>query len=377
MILVTSCMDKNKYRISGQIENANNTILYLERIGLDENTVVDSVQLNDKGKFTFKGNRLNEPTFFKLRIDNNKFISLLLDSCTHIEVLANMSNMDDDYTVKNSFESNQIKVLNRKLRATRKILDSLTAEFQQLSTDDQVKKFEIQNKYLSAIDNNKKFIGSFVMDNPRSFVSYYALFQKLDDNSYIMNIMDKNDQGYFKTLATSLNIIYPESERVKQFYNYVYSVIMAQRRQEKSEELLKNAKQGIPEIAEKNPEGDTISLSSLRGKLTLLSFWASWDDKSRQENKNLKGIYKKFKNKGFEIYQVSLDQNKILWELAIKEDGLDWINVSDLKMPDSYPAKIYNIRQLPANYLISPEGEIIGKDLFGYRLEEKLEELLR
>jgi peroxiredoxin len=226
------------------------------------------------------------------------------------------------------------------------------------------------------MDEHKNFIGTFVMDNPRSFASYYALFQRLSDNTMVLNVMDKKEQIYFATIATSLNLLYPESLRVKQLYNYVLSA----KAQEKQEQLLKEleakAEETIPEINEKNIHGDSIALSSLRGKVVLLSFWASWDETSRRANAHLKKVYEKYHDQGFEIYQVSLDRSKVLWENAVVKDELPWINVSDLRYTDSYPARLYNVRQLPANYLISREGDIIGKNLFGTMLEEKLDEIL-
>jgi hypothetical protein len=111
--------------------------------------------------------------------------------------------------------------------------------------------------------------------------------------------------------------------------------------------------------------------------LVLLSYWASVDQNSRYENRNLKRLYAKYKSKGFEIYQFSLDQSRVLWESAIAQDGCTWINVSDLQSTSSYAVRIYNVNSIPANYLISRNGDIIGKDLFGARLEEKLAELLK
>lgn len=108
----------------------------------------------------------------------------------------------------------------------------------------------------------------------------------------------------------------------------------------------------------------------------LLSFWASWDEASRRANDHMKKVYQQYKDQGFEIYQVSLDRSKILWENAVVKDELPWINVSDLRYTDSFPARIYNINQLPANYLISRDGDIIGKNLFGHLLEEKVKEAL-
>jgi hypothetical protein len=140
---------------------------------------------------------------------------------------------------------------------------------------------------------------------------------------------------------------------------------------------MEQAQPGIPNIEAPNRQGINVSLNSLKGKTILVSFWASIDQNSRMENRNLKRIYAKYKSKGFEIYQVSLDQSKILWENAVVQDGADWISVCDLKSIDSPNVRLYNISSIPANYLINKDGDIIGKDLFGSRLEEKLAEILK
>jgi glutathione peroxidase-family protein len=192
-----------------------------------------------------------------------------------------------------------------------------------------------------------------------------------------MNIWDKHDQVYFATVATSLNLLYPESERIKQLYNLVLSVKNEQRKNEFFEKLISEATDIIPEIKEKDVNGNEIALSSLRGKIVLLSFHASWDEVSRRENAYLKSIYPKYKPKGFEIYQVALEQSKVLWENELLQQEIPWISVSDLLYTDSYPAKVYNINKLPANFLISRDGKIIGKNLFGSMLDDKLQQFLR
>jgi len=142
--------------------------------------------------------------------------------------------------------------------------------------------------------------------------------------------------------------------------------------------MLKDASvNSFPDIAEKDINGKEVKLSSLKGKVVILSFWASWDKKSREANKSLKSVYKKYHNRGLEIYQVSLDRSKVLWENAVKTDDLPWINVSDLRYTESLAAKQYNVRRIPSDFIIDRNGDIIGKDLYGERLEEKMRELFR
>ena len=190
--------------------------------------------------------------------------------------------------------------------------------------------------------------------------------------------MDPKDQISFATLATSLNMMYPEAERVKHLYNYVLQAKTKAKQIQATNNLLSNAQSvGIPEIEENDFNGNKVKLSDLRGKTVLLSFWAAWDEPSRKENRNLLKVYNKFHNKGFEIFQVSLDKSKVLWQSAINQDNLPWINVSDLQYTSSYWARLYNVSKIPSNFLISKDGELIGKDLFGTMLDEKVAAALR
>jgi peroxiredoxin len=127
-----------------------------------------------------------------------------------------------------------------------------------------------------------------------------------------------------------------------------------------------------PEIALPSPRGDTVRLSSFKGKYVLLDFWASWCPPCRAENFNLSAIYQKYKNKGFVIFQVSLDKTKESWTNAITDDKLYWVHCSDLKYWDSPVAKKYSVEEIPASFLIDKEGKIIAKGLKGKELDNKL-----
>ena len=137
-----------------------------------------------------------------------------------------------------------------------------------------------------------------------------------------------------------------------------------------------------PEIAFNDPSGKVRKLSDLKGKLVLIDFWASWCGPCRQENPNVVRTYNNYKSKvfqngkGFEVFSVSLDQNKKSWEAAIAKDGLIWPNhVSDLQYWRSEPARIYNVSAIPATFLIDGDGIIIAKNLRGAALEKTLASL--
>ncbi len=376
-VLFFACSNKDQFQIEGVLSNSDGQTLFLEQLSLDGTVKVDSVNLKSKGNFRFSLPRLEYPSFFLLKIDDNNFITLLGDTTEKIVVEADAAQLSNNYLVKNSMGSSYVKTLNRKLDITTEKMDSLTNLFNAMADEDKEGKQHLLEDMENVIEKQKEFVFDFVMTNPRSFASYYAIFQRLNENTLVLNPYEKRDQNIFSAVATSLELVYPESPRVKQLTNFVLTIKKEQRLAEVQAKLLSQTPNTIPEIKEKDIHGKEHALTELKGKMVLLSFWASWHPESRKENERLKKIYQKYKSKGFVVYQVSLDRSKLLWEEAIEKDGLPWINVSDLQYTSSFPARTYNVQQLPANYLISPNQEIIGKDLFGRILDEKLQDLLK
>lgn len=131
-----------------------------------------------------------------------------------------------------------------------------------------------------------------------------------------------------------------------------------------------------PEIALPTVKGDTVRLSSLKGKVVLLDFWASWCGPCRVANKGLSKIYQKFKTKGFEIYSVSLDDDKNKWVSAIKKDKISWLQVNDGGGWNANTAVQWNINAIPTSYLVDKDGKLLAMDLEGKELEKALKDLL-
>ncbi len=199
---------------------------------------------------------------------------------------------------------------------------------------------------------------NFITDNPANYFSLLAL---------------QEVAGYDDDVHATESLFVKLSPRLKE--------TAIGRKLEADIELAKKLGIGQPalDFAQMTPEGKELKLSDFKGKYLLLDFWASWCGPCRAENPNLVKAYQKFKGAKFEILGVSLDKpgKKDNWMKAIEQDGLTWPQVSDLNGWQNQAAQLYGIQAIPQNYLISPEGKIVGINLKGIKLMQKLEELLK
>jgi peroxiredoxin len=371
LFLFQSCgSGSNQFVIEGQLENATNEKVYLIELKTNGINKVDSVQLKEDGKFEFTG---YTPTakFFVVRTNPKNSVTLIAEPDDKITLKGDARNLGENYTVSGSEGSREIMKLRKKLETTIASLDSLGRIYQNNQNKEGAEKLRnrLNKESRRLVEEQKDYTKNFIDNNINSLASLMALYQQIGPRSYVLNPRD--DFSYFKKVDSALMENYPNSEPVKSLHSQLQKIKERMDSEKASKEKLAIGKKA-PEIALPNPEGDTVRLSSLRGNYVLLDFWASWCKPCRVENPNLVKNYNNFKDEDFEIYQVSLDRNRSDWVNAIEKDNLDWYHVSDLKFWNSAAAQKYNIRSIPANFLLNKQGEIIAKDLRGDDLGARL-----
>ncbi len=365
------CNKPHKSEISGVISNAAGRTIYLEELMVANLRQVDSVKITKNGEFTFR-HQVSIPTFFLLKLSENNFITLLVDSTEVVKIKADALNFAREYMVEGSPGSILVQELNDKLNTTKQRLDSITSLYSLYAdrTDFPKLKEQLDNAYEKIIEDQINYSTSFVSEHPFSMASVLALYQKFDNENYVVR-----DIQALRIAASALNSFYPQSDHVKALYQNTLQLI-ARERNENLRKFIDETGTNSPEIILPDQKGNDIALSSLKGKYVLLHFWSALDQDSRIVNSVLVEAYQKYRNKGFEIYQVSVDKDRQPWINAIQNDKLTWINVGD--MSGSIQAVMhYNIQAIPFNYLLDKDGVVIARNLNGPALDRTLSNLLK
>ena len=351
-----------RFTVQGNVANFNAPAKVYIQYRKEGKTVVDSTVLKD-GKFTFTGDAAASPMSGYILFN---------------EKGSGMNSTRDYHSIY--FEPGTItvttadKMVNAKITGTKTnkeneaynlamkpVNDAYTAleAKQKAATEEQQKSpaFIKQGKLdEKAIEQQEKAINKqFIISNPDSYISLNAL----QSYTYSADYVD------IAPLYEGLSANVKASAGGKAFADILPK--------------LKAVALGAmaPEFAEADTAGKMVSLSSFRGKYVLIDFWASWCGPCRQENPNVVKAFNQYKGKNFTILGVSLDRPnaKEAWLKAIHKDGLNWTQVSDLQFWKSKTADIYGVRAIPQNFLLDPNGKIIGKNLRGDDLNDKLAEI--
>lgn len=373
VVFAISCKKNDSFTVTGHIKNVKQKYICLSRVDINTTTILDSARINSNGNFRFR-TRSRETDFYQVGSSSKDFVTLLASPGEKISLSFDGDNLYNNYTVSGSKGSEQVRMLDYKLIRTKNSLDSLTAVYEKASKEPgfDAKKSLIEQEYQKVIKDQRKFNIVFIIQNTTSLASIKAIYQKINDNMYVL--YDAHDLQYMKIASDSLKRYYPESKHTKALIsdfgkelNQLYANQLNQLTQSLPETKLD------PSLKDLN--GKRISLSSLKGKYVLLSFWSSESKDCIVENLQLKEYYRMYHGKGFEIYQINLDREESTWRAAVKFDQLPWINTREDEPLNPKFARLFNVKALPADYLFDPKGEIVAIDIHGKNLQLKLSQV--
>ncbi len=387
--LLASCSPKsgsaeaNSGTVKGQLLNSNGDTLYLIDYNTGQAIGIDTVLTDENGNFAFN-DTIKDPGFYNIEIGSKTFAMVLLEPGKTAVISGDAKNFTNTCTVEGSDDNKFLKEFNDYAAKYNKQKVEVMSRLKQMEADFQVQvnllkdpkridsvskviegEFNMGQMQLMGLDSSAEaYIKNFVLQHPASMANLPALYLSADPQSRQSLVDPYENFSYFDTVSKALAKRYPNLASLKPLHDQL--------------EAIRPLTAGAiaPEIVLNDPNGKSIPLSSLRGKVVLIDFWAAWCGPCRQELPNVVEAYKKYNKKGFEVYSVSLDKDKQQWTDAIKKDGLTWSShVSDLGYWQSAVVPLYKIQGIPLTFLIDKEGRIISRGLRGFALQKKLAEL--
>lgn len=362
--------NNNEYSINGHIKGLKSANGYMYLTGsIDGKYIKDSVIIED-GRFIFKGN-ITEPAMVKIycpRINHPHKINPFNLFLENSDIIIKGKYDTTEYTylkdikisgsvIQDEFESysDGFKKIFKGVN-----LDKMNSEYRKAMQSNDTAKIAAINKISRAnFNKGNEYTYDYIKENPKSCVSLYLIGR--NSRSTEEKILNRAKSA-FLSLDPSLQFSV-SGKRISK--NLAYA----------SRGLLIGKPAG--DFTQPDVNGNMVRLSDYKGKYVLLDFWASWCGPCRAENPHVLKAYNRFKDKGFDVLAVSLDNNPDRWKKAIKEDKLPWVQVSDLKQSKNEAASQFGVSGIPDNFLIDPNGIVIARGLRGDALEKKLEELIK
>ena len=342
-------LDPNATVITGTLANGVNAQIFLEDLNGKAPIAVDTSIIDEDGSFLLSV-MITQPSFYRVSFSSTNFAVMILQPGEKISLSGDALNLSQTYQVTGSSESIRLQEYNK----LRRPIDSLQQVIQMAQQQQDAGTYYAAVQYQQQMAPQLRGkMQAFIDKEPGSIASFAAV-KTLD--------IDQDFETY-KQVATAMAARYP---------GFSYTDALMQ-----EVAAIEKLRVGVeaPDINLQTPDGDYVSLSSLRGKVVMIDFWASWCKPCRAENPNVVKLYNRYHDKGFEVLGVSLDRSKDQWVKAIADDRLSWLHISDLGFWNSSVVPIYNVTSIPKTYLIDQDGRILAKNLRGPALESKLAEI--
>ncbi|MDR0567042.1 MAG: AhpC/TSA family protein [Prevotellaceae bacterium] len=361
---------RHSARIEGHIAGGKGAQVLLKKTRAGKPVVVDSARLGASEKFAFRTGKLDPASFYQLTVDTLGSLTLLVHPGDRIALRAQAPNVVASCRASGSEDMALMLQLQQSLAQSNAALDSLLRAAAGSSPQQMA---AVRREAAQIFLRQKRRNTTFIVTHPASPASITAFYQKLGQELPLFGAPD--DRFLLRMLTDSLRLRYPKSSYVNALL-ITLDELEAAARQNALQELMAQATEvDKPEVSLPDAQGKTHLLSALKGKVVLLDFWISSNPLCLMDNRELLPLYREYRKKGFEVFQVSLDDDLAQWKSAVQEHALPWISVSCPAAQGCPAARDYRVENIPANFLIDRQGKIAGRDLFGDELAKKVKEL--
>ena len=357
------------FTINGTINNAEGKVLYFANESLGGTQLLDSVKIGDEGKFEFSKPKHETFEFYVIGFRDGTPVVIAVDSTETITLTADADNIKE-CRIEGSPESEKIREMSGLIRALEQQIAGMKPDASYLA-----KKAALTEEFKDNIARQ------YIIPSPDKASAYFALWLVCKNDALFKPFERRTDSKYYAAVATSMKRMFPEAQRTKHICDIAERGMKMTRPVtiediEKFEAMASEAKvNDIFEISLPNRDGDSISLSSLKGKVTLLDFTVYEDSKIRMRNVDLRELHDKYAKAGLEIYQVSLDSREHFWQQEVL--ALPWKCVRDSRGAASPHLVVYNVFSIPTFFLIDKNGEIVLRDAQIENLAKEIEKLLK
>ncbi|MBQ2034193.1 MAG: AhpC/TSA family protein [Alistipes sp.] len=365
-VMAFSSCQSSKVNIAGRFVGLDADMVYLEQSTPLEQAIIDSVSLNEEGEFKLTINDVKQTPSLYYICYNNERLPLLLSGGDNITV-SSAGNLLRNYEVEGSQESELLQQFTRRYVEGAMAMNDIISKISASEMNDDERK-KMAQEYTRIKHETQRFQLGFIIENKANIAAVYALHQRLPNESNLFN--GNSDIVYYRTVVEALEQSYPETPYLPILRSQVA-------RMDAQINLLSQVTESnFPDIEMPDMYGKKQQLSTLSGKVILLHFWSAGIGNSNALNADLKEIYGKYHDQGFEIFQVAVDTSKSAWVTAVQEQQLPWISVSDLLGNTSPTVGVYNVKKLPTSYLIDRKGNIVAKDLVDEELDAQIKKLI-